>query len=112
MPSSFERPFLGGPVELNDERRQHIESVHPRESRAILVEIENVVRDPDVVFETPRPGEHALARAQTGRTPYYVVAIVVTEAVRSSERVQERHWVVTAYIARRLPRWRVQWRRG
>jgi hypothetical protein len=111
MPSFIECPFLGGMVELNDERRQHIENVHPREAQAVLAEIESVVRDPDVVFETPRQGEHALVRALRDQPTHAVVAIVVTEAVRSSDRMQERHWVVTAYIARRLPRWRVQWRR-
>ncbi|MFN0145918.1 MAG: hypothetical protein ACKVT1_05360 [Dehalococcoidia bacterium] len=112
MPSFLECPFLGGLVEFNDERREHIESVHPREARDVFDELASVVCDPDVVFETPRQGEHALARAQENHASHFVVAIVVTEDVRSSERVHARHWVVTAYISRRLPRWRILWRRS
>jgi hypothetical protein len=99
-------PYLGATVELTEERAGHIAENHP-----------DLVLHWDLVAETLRDPHEIRASRRFGNARMFsrwydeakggkhVVVVVVSE-------VSGRHWVVTAYIARRLAGGTAEWTRN
>jgi hypothetical protein len=107
--SRFLCPYLRAEVELTDERERHIAERHPDllpEHRDRVVE---TLADPDEVRRSVRFGSARLfSRWYTDlRGGKHVVVVVVSEAMPT-----ERHWVITAYIARKLAEGGTEWTRS
>jgi hypothetical protein len=102
-------PYLGGNVDLTAEREEHIAEHHPDLLPAYRERIIRVLEEPDQVRRSSRCVH---ARLFSRWFPdllggKYVVVVVMTDA-----RTPARHWVVTAYLARRLAEGGVEWRRS
>jgi hypothetical protein len=103
----FACPYLGGEVELGESREVHIAEAHPDllpAHRRLLVQ---TLADPDAVRLSARSSNARLfTRWYDGlRGGKYVVVAVVSEAATG------RHWVVTAYAARKLAEGVSEWRK-
>jgi hypothetical protein len=108
MMSRFPCPYLGGEVELTEERERHITERHPDllpEHRQYIAETLAV---PDQVRTSARFGSAKLfSRWYTDlRHGKYVVVVVVSEL-----EPRARHWIITAYIARKLASGEIEWAR-
>ncbi len=102
----FPCPLLGADVELTDERERHIRERHPDllpEHRALIAE---VLANPDTVRRGARlSNEHRLSKwFDSVRHGKFVVVVIVT-----STAPLERHWIVTAYLARKLEGGAAEW---
>ncbi len=105
----FRCPYLGGEVELTEERERHIAERHPDLLPEHRGRIEETLANPDQVRRSVRFGSARLiSRWYTDlREGKHVVVVVVSEADPSA-----RHWVITAYMARKLAEGEVEWRRS
>jgi len=105
---TFTCPYLVTDVELSSERESHIAGAHPDLLPEHLAEIGLTLTDPDEVRRSLRIGTARLFCKwfEHVRQGKYVVVVVVSEA-----GIAERHWVVTAYITRRLANGEVEWQR-
>jgi hypothetical protein len=103
----FRCPWLNGEVELTEERERHIVEKHGELLPVHHAKIAEVLADPDVIQRRPDSGR-LFSRWYTGlgRGRHVVVAVV------SQMGGPPRHWIVTAYMARRLPAGGIEWRRG
>jgi hypothetical protein len=95
----FSCPYLGSNVELTDEREHHIANNHPDllpEHRRCIAD---ALADPDQVRRSSRFVNARLFSRwfESLRGGKYVVVVVVSDAAPS-----ERHWIITAYITRKL----------
>ena len=101
----FPCPYLGGMVELNDERERHIEQEHSELLPGCREYIAATLADPDHVQISP---SDASARIFTRRyaelTKYVAVVVIINPGPRS--------WIITARIARRPARGETEWRRN
>lgn len=102
-------PYLGETVELTDERQQHILSKHPDFLPEYFNQLAQTVADPDEVrrdsrFPATRLFAHWFTDVKGGK--FVVVAVV------SDPPPQNRHWIVTAYIARKLAQGAIEWKRN
>jgi hypothetical protein len=105
----FVCPWLGAEVELTEERERHIEEEHQELLPAHRDKIAEALADPDTIARSRRADSGRLfSRWYTdlGRGRH-VVVVVVRQASDPA-----RHWIVTAYMARRLPTGGIEWRRG
>ena len=101
-------PYLKGEVELTEEREQHIAQRHPDLLPEYRDRIAETVGDPDQVRRSLRFGRAKLfsrwyADIRQGK---HVVVVMVSE-----EEPMERHWIITAYLARSLAEGDVEWKR-
>ena len=107
--AEFECPQLGGTVELTDERLLHIGRKH----RDILSDIRNYIGGtleyPDEVRLSVKDSEVRLFMRWFPQLRNGKYAIVV---VRTTHIPELRHWVMTAYIARRRTGGITEWQRG
>jgi len=105
----FPCPSLGVTVELTDERRQHILLQHPDFLPTYFMQLAETFADPDKVRRDPRfPATHLFAHwFENVKGGKFVVVTVVADPPS-----QERHWIVTAYIARKLVQGVVEWKRN
>jgi hypothetical protein len=106
--NEFPCPYLGGNVELSDEREAHITERHPD----LLPVYRDLIRDtlakPDEVRRSERLGNSRMfsryyADVLEGK---HIVVIVVSEVA------PDRHWIATSYIARRLSGGIPEWKRN
>ncbi len=104
----FPCPYLHGEVELTDEREQHIAAHHPdllpEHSRCIgetLADPEQIRRDGD--YPNTRLFFRWYDDLRDGK--YVVVADV------SAAPPDVRHWIVTAFMARKQPQGDLEWKR-
>ena len=104
----FSCTYLGAEVELSDERALHIAQRHPDLFPEHVERIAKTLADPDEVRRSVRFGSAKLfSRWYTDlRAGKHVVVVVVNETDPS-----ERHWIITAYIARSLAEGEVEWSR-
>ena len=109
MATHFTCPYLGGEIELTDEREQHIAANHPDLLPAYRWCLADVLADPDQVRRSERFGNARLfsRRFASVRGGKYVVVVAVTET-----GVMDRHWIITAYITRRLAGGAIEWLRN
>jgi hypothetical protein len=103
-------PYLGSDVELTDEREHHITFRHPDllpEHRQCIID---TLALPDEIRRSPRFGNARLfSRWFEGiRGGKHVVVVVVSDSIPLV-----RHWIITAYITRRLSRkGEIEWKRN
>jgi hypothetical protein len=102
-------PYLKGEVELTDERERHIAERHPDLLPEHRNRIAETLAQPDQIRRSVRFGSARLfSRWYTDiRQDKHVVVVVVSERDPS-----ERHWIITAYIARALAEGETEWKRG
>ena len=98
-PRRFACPHLSTEVDLTAEREAHIAAHHPDLLPEHVDRIHDVRRDPDQVRRSPRFANARLfSRWFTDlRGGKHVVVVVVSDATPG-----ERHWIITAYMARRI----------
>ena len=101
-------PHLAAAVELTEERERHIAERHPDLLPEHKARIGEVLADPDEVRRSARFAHARLfSRWFTGlRGGKHVVVVVV-----SDREDGDRHWVITAYMARKLAEGTVEWTR-
>jgi hypothetical protein len=104
----FPCPYLNAQVELTDEREQHIAERHPDLLPEHGHRIAETLADPDQVRQS---GRFANARLfsrwfDSVRRGKYVVVVVVSDAAPDG-----RHWIITAYLARKLAGGEIEWQR-
>lgn len=105
----FPCPHLEGEVELSDERERHITERHPDLLPEHRDRVAQTLAKPDQVRRSARFGSAKLfsrwyTDAHQGK---YVVVVVVSELDPT-----ERHWIITAYITKRLAEGEVEWKRS
>ena len=104
----FHCPCLNAQVELTNEREQHIAKRHPDLLPEHRQCIADVLADPDQVRRSPRFANARLFSRWFGslRGGKHVVVVVVSEPVNGYH-----HWIITAYIARKLAGGENEWKR-
>ena len=102
-------PYLKGEVELTDEREAHIAQAHPDLLPEYLPQLQQTLLDPDEVRRSERmSGARMFYRwFEDVRHGKYVAVVVVSEAAPN-----QRHWIITAYITRRLMNGDVEWQKS
>lgn len=105
----FPCPYLQGEVEFIEERERHIAARYPDlfpEYRGCIAE---TLADPDQVRRSVRFGNARLFSRwfQAVRGGKYIVVVVVTETTPA-----RRHWIVTAYLARKRADGEPEWQRS
>lgn len=106
--SHFPCPYLNGEVELTEERERHIAERHPDLLPEHRGRIGETLAQPDQVRRSSRFGAARLlsrwyADARLGR---HAVVVVVSELDPA-----QRHWIITAYLARTLAEGAIEWKR-
>ncbi|HUT77484.1 MAG TPA: hypothetical protein VM285_07345 [Polyangia bacterium] len=107
--SLLQCPFLGIGVELTDERERHIAEHHPDLLPEHRDKIAGTLADPDQIRRSARfRAAKVFSKMYTDlRDGKHVVVVVVGD-----ETPPRRHWVITAYMTRRLAEGEVQWKRA
>lgn len=102
-------PYLKSQVELTDERRQHILDKHPDLLPDYLDRITKTVADPDEVRRDRRfPMTRILSRWYDDlKHGKHVAVVIVTDSGEP-----RRHWLVTAYLCRRVRQGVTEWKRS
>jgi hypothetical protein len=106
--TSFFCAYLGREVRLSGEREAHIAERHPDLLPEHRERIGATLADPDQVRRSPRFGAAKLFLRwfPDARGGKHVVVVVV------SSGEDGRHWIITAYIARKLAEGEVEWARS
>lgn len=104
----FPCPYLKGEVELSESREKHITENHPDLLPDHRQRIALTLADPDLVRRSSRFGNARLfARWYNDlKGGKHVVAVVISEAAAG------RHCIVTAYIAGKLGKGKVEWQKN
>jgi hypothetical protein len=102
-------PYLRGHVELSDERERHIAASHPDLLPQHKQRIMDTLAAPDTVrVSTRMPSARLFSRwipdLLGGK---HVVVVVVSQPSKPP-----RHWVITAYVARKLAEGEAEWTRS
>lgn len=107
--SRFPCPYLRGEVEWTEERERHIAERHPDLLPTFRERIGETLLDPDQIRRSIRFGSARLfSRWYTGpRGGKHVVVVVVSEPAPGG-----RHWIITAYFARKLAEGETEWKRS
>jgi hypothetical protein len=100
--------YLKGGVDLTAEREAHIAERHPDLLPAHRSRIAETLAQPDQVRRSQRFGSARLfsrwyADVHLGKQ---VVVVVMSERDPS-----ERHWIITAYLARTVEKGEIEWKR-
>jgi hypothetical protein len=106
---TFPCSYLKGEVELTDEREAHIAHTHPDLFPEYMAQIGQTLADPDQVRRSTRMSAARVFYRwfEDVRQGKYVAVVVVSEAVPT-----ERHWIITAYMTRRLANGEVEWHKN
>jgi len=108
---SFACPYLRSEVELSEVRERHIAERHPDFLPLHRDKIGEALAKPDLVRRSVRFGNARLfSRWYTGwytglRGGKHVVVVVVSELAAGG-----RHWIITAYMARKLAEGETEWK--
>jgi hypothetical protein len=104
---AFPCPYLSGEVQLSRERETHIAERHPDLLPGHWDWVLQTLADPDQIRRSKRFGAARLfSRWYSHLGGKHVVVIVV------SASDDDRHWIITAYIARKLAEGEVEWARN
>jgi hypothetical protein len=105
----FPCPYLKGEVELAEKRERHIAERHPDLLPEHGERVAQTLAEPDRVRRSVRFGSARLFSRWYSdlRGGKYVVVVVVSEPAPS-----DRHWIVTAYMARKLAHGEIEWTRS
>ncbi|HEY5867058.1 MAG TPA: hypothetical protein VI542_16165 [Candidatus Tectomicrobia bacterium] len=106
MLTRFLCPYVQTEVELTEERERHIAERHPDLLLEHRTRIADTLADPGQVRRSTRLRHARLFTRwfDTMRGGKHVVVVVVTDVAAS-----RRHWVVTAYMARKLTEGDIEW---
>ncbi|MER3422596.1 MAG: hypothetical protein C4293_04535 [Nitrospiraceae bacterium] len=109
MTHGFPCPYLNGEVELTAEREHHIAERHPDLLPDYYECLTEVLRDPDMIRRSQRAESATIFSKwfDTIRGGKHVVVVVMTDRPEKG-----RHWIATAYLARRLAGGGEIWRRS
>ncbi len=107
--TTFPCPYLGGEVELSDERERHIAETHPELLPEHKDQIGDTLLNPDQVRRSTRFGNARLFAKwyddlSKGK---HVVVVVVSEA-----QPRDRNWIVTAYVTGKIAEGDSEWKRN
>jgi len=105
----FRCPYLSPNVELNPERERHIAESHPDLLPEYKKYIAETLLDPDQVrlserFKSARLFTRWFDFIRGGK---YIVVVVISES-----KAVKRHWVITAYLARKLAGGETEWKKN
>ena len=100
----FPCPFLDGRVECSKDREAHINQRHPDLLPGGWERIAATLEDPDQIRRSVRFAYARLFSRWYDVLGKHVVVVVLSEP-------SGRHWIVTAYIARKLAAGEVEWTR-
>jgi hypothetical protein len=105
----FSCPYLGSDVELTDERERHIAEHHPDLLPEHRQCIADTLFEPEQIRRSSRFGNARLFSRYFSslRDGKYVVVVVVSDTAP-----EERHWIITTYIARKIVKGDVEWERN
>lgn len=108
MTRQFDCPYLNAQVELTGERERHVAERHPDLLPEHRQRIADTLADPDQVRRSVRfPNARLFSRwFESVRGGKHVVVVVVSDL-----RPGGRHWIVTAYVARKLVEGETEWKR-
>ncbi|MBI1955364.1 MAG: hypothetical protein HYS38_03125 [Acidobacteria bacterium] len=109
MTASFPCPYLNAEVKLTEEREKHIAEHHPELLPAHRNQITTTLADPDLIRRSIRLGRARLFSrwyTELGGGKHLVV-VVVSDPVAGG-----RHWIITAYFARKLAEGEIEWSRS
>ena len=98
MTRLFNCPYLGNTVELSVEREAHIAASHPGTLPDYLEQLADTLENPDLVRGSDRDPSGLLFSKwfDSIRTGRYLVVVTISDVPAV------RHWVITAYTARKL----------
>jgi hypothetical protein len=104
----FQCPHLSNVVDLTEERKEHIARNHPDLLPQYEDRIASVLNDPDQVRISERfKNAHLFSKwFDNIRGGKYIVVVVISE-----DWPVNRHWIVTAYITRRLSGGKIEWQK-
>ena len=102
-------PYLKGDVELTLERERHIAERHPDLLPDHYDLMAATLAAPDLVRRSPRLGN---AQLFSRRFDHILGGKHVVIVVVSDPSPDRRHWIVTAYCARRLAEGEGEWQRS
>jgi hypothetical protein len=107
--TQFACPYLHGVVELTDERERHIAERHPDLLPEHRERIADTLTNPDQIRRSMRFRNARLFSRwfEDIREGKHVVVVIMSEADPSN-----RHWIITAYLARRLGEGEIEWKRN
>jgi hypothetical protein len=105
MPYYLDCPYLGGQVELTDERDAHIVSRHPEFGADYRSRIARVLLDPDAVHRSEKSSDTLLFSRWYDDLYGGKYAIVVVA-------VGNRNWIVTGHPSRMPVKGRPLWARS
>lgn len=105
----FACPYLKAEVELTEERESHIAERHPDLLPEHREQMAETIATPDQVRRSTRFGNARLfSRWYTDlKRGKHLVVVVVSEPDTT-----KRHWIITAYLTRKLVEGEVEWRRS
>lgn len=100
-------PYLESEVELTEEREWHIRDRHPDLLPEWRDQLALTLADPDTVRHSSRMANARIFSRWFDKIKggSHVAVVVVSE-------MTGRHWVITAYQARRLVEGAVEWKRS
>ena len=106
--TEFPCPYLSGLVELTDERQQHIAGRHPELLPEYLNQISDTISEPDQIRRSKRYQNARLFTRwfENVKQGKFVIVVVVTDQAPNT-----RHWVVTAYLTRKLAQGEIEWQK-
>lgn len=108
MTRLFPCPYLNATVELFAEREQHIATNHPGTLPDYLEQLQETLANPDQIRSSERD-ESALLFSKwftSIRSGRHLVVVAVSESDNS------RHWIITAYTARKLTGGQIVWQKN
>ncbi|MYC32991.1 MAG: hypothetical protein F4X64_07435 [Chloroflexi bacterium] len=101
----FSCPYLGGLVELNDERERHIREKHSAMLPDLYRYIATTLAEPEHIQRSQTHDNTRLFTRWDESRAKYVIVVVVSD-------VDPRDWIVTAYIADKPAKGATEWIRN
>ena len=100
MSQFFPCSYLNSHVELTEEREQHITETHPKTLPDYLSQLIETIGNPDQVRQSNLDSSALLFSKwfNSIRSGRYFIVVIITDAL------VQRHWIITAYTARKLAR--------
>ncbi len=107
--SRYPCPYLNAEIELTGERERHIAERHPDLLPEHHPQLAETLAAPDQVRRSVRFGNARLfSRWYTGvQGGKHLVVVVVSEPDAT-----KRHWIITAYLTRKLAEGELEWMRS
>ncbi len=105
----FPCPYLRTDVELTEERERHIAERHPDLLPEYRRQLAETLAEPDQIRRSERFANARLFSRWYNdiRKGKYVVVVVVSEP-----DVLSRHWIITAYLTKKLAEGQIEWKQS